>query len=290
MHLKSNAPTLLLCSWLLCGTHALSAPAAAAAASLSPTRIFTIPQRHAHAAMASPPPPLNKGYGIRPSAAVEQGGGFYVPGFEGTKLRVTAAAVLSAGLVLNRVLSPGEPASSQIVSEALGAFGCVLIFAQSAAQSKLQAEMEADELRAAFASRMSETQELDGSLTADATREARARWAATTLLKLTPARAVLWVGGDGLLLKFGRFPEADAAEPVGDGSALRAMLPAGSPSQCVELSERPPSPLPSNAASAALCRCGDGVIVLASERPAAFSAKHVRWLEQSCKQLELPTA
>ena len=37
-----------------------------------------------------------------------------------------------------------------MVSEALGAFGCLLIFAQSAEQGKLEAEIESDALRAAF--------------------------------------------------------------------------------------------------------------------------------------------
>ena len=250
------------------------------------------------AMMAAPPPPPKAFYN-RPSAALERGGGFYVPGLEGTKLRVVAATVLTAGLTLNRFLSPGEPASSQIVSEALGAFGCLLIFAQSASQAKLEKEIEADDLRAAFAARQSEVQELSSSLRADANQEARARWSAAALLRLTPARAVLWIGAganeaaDDVLIRYGRFPPGDAATAKGAGGAqLRAMLPVGVRSTSVELSDgvseaRPPAPLPSNAASVALCRCGDGVVALASERPAAFSPQHIQWLEAAARLLEL---
>ena len=105
----------------------------AAAAALSPLA----PMRSSPIHMAAPPPPpLNKGYGARPSAAVEQGGSFYVPGLEGARVRIAGATVLTVGLVLNRVLSPGDPTGSQTVSEALGALSIAIIFAQSAAQQK----------------------------------------------------------------------------------------------------------------------------------------------------------
>ena len=86
-----------------------------AAIALAPPPRSTLVMRSAPralATMASPPPPVSKGYYARPSAAVEQGGSFYVPGLEGSNLRLSAAALLSVGLVLNRVFSPGEAASS----------------------------------------------------------------------------------------------------------------------------------------------------------------------------------
>ena len=80
-------------------------------------------------ASAGPPPyeEAKKGFYVRPSAAVERGGGFFIPGLEGYKLRLAVALLLSAGLLLNRVLSPGEPGVSQLVSEVLGASGLSLI-------------------------------------------------------------------------------------------------------------------------------------------------------------------
>ena len=51
------------------------------------------------AAPPPPPPPKVKGSGyyVRPSAALERGGGFYVPGLEGDRLRLLVAVVLLVG-------------------------------------------------------------------------------------------------------------------------------------------------------------------------------------------------
>ena len=251
--------------------------------------------------MAAPPnkkSPKSSAYYRRPSAALERGGGFYVPGLEGSRLRVAVASILSVGLVLNRILSPGTPTSSQVASEVLGAVGIAFVFAQSVVQSRLEAEIEADELRSALVSRLSEVQETGPSL-ADGSRPplaaARAKWAAAALLRLTPARAAVWVASDGeVLLRFGRFPDDSGAASGGDGEALlstlRSSRPASQPEAAawsVELGSAaapPPHPLPSNSESAAICQCGGGVLALASERPAAFSAEHLQSLER-CKLL-----
>ena len=43
-----------------------------------------------------------RGFYIRPSAALERGGGFFIPGLEGSKLRFAIAFVLLGLLTLNR--------------------------------------------------------------------------------------------------------------------------------------------------------------------------------------------
>jgi hypothetical protein len=264
------------------------------ALALAPPPAARLARQQPQLRMMAPPPSSPKagsGYYVRPSAALERGGGFYVPGLEGTRLRVVGAAVLSVGLVLNRVLSPGEPQTSQVVSEALGALGCAIVFGQSAAQQRIEAEQEQDELRAALASRMSETQELGATLAQDEPRAARSRWAAASLLRITPARAVVWVGGDGgVMLRCGRFPPGDiGSEPDAAESGARRLLELsrGGGSLAIELADgEPTAPLPSNSASVAVCPCGDGVLALASEQSAAFSPTHVRWLERSAALLE----
>ena len=231
-------------------------------------------------------------YYQRPSAALERGGNFYVPGLEGTRLRVAAATVLSVGLVANRLLSgDGPPPPSQSVSEALGALGCAIVFVQSALQLRADAAAEQDALRAAFASRLKERQQLDATLP-DLTAE-RARWAAATLLRLTPARAVVWATAKGVCMRYGRFSEGDqqaAAESSSPASAAAAALrvllrrAAGDGrSGTLEAdsgSEGLEGVLPGNSVSVALCACGEGgVLALASEQPAAFSDAHVATLE-----------
>ena len=235
------------------------------------------------------------GYYKRPSAALEQGGSFYVPGLEGPRLRLGGAAVLSAGLVLNRLLSvSGLPATgpefSQVVSEGLGALGIALIFIQVALQQKLDKEVEQDELKAALASRMSERQEFSPEL--DAACASRTRWAAAALLRLTPGRAVVWVSDEAeasMLLRFGRFPDGTGEMLSSSSKPLRALLE-GATSALVDLSDRKaPPPLPSNAESAALCVCGDGILAMTSEQIAAFTPKEQRYLELCCALIEGPS-
>ena len=117
---------------------------------------------------------------------------------------------------------------------------------------------------------------MSASAASNPLREARARWAAGALLRIL-RHAVVWVGGGGrpdeqALLRFGRFPERDAAAASTSADGLRALLPAGASSfVCGDLgtieARRIRLLLPSNAASAALCKCGGGVLALASGGP-----------------------
>ena len=113
-------------------------------------------------ASAGPPPyeEAKKGFYVRPSAAVERGGGFFIPGLEGYKLRLAVALLLSAGLLLNRVLSPGEPGFSQLVSEVLGASGAAYLWAQVAAEEAAQREAEIAARAAALKPRVTEGEAL----------------------------------------------------------------------------------------------------------------------------------
>jgi len=56
-----------------------------------------------------------KGLYVRPSKALEVGGGFYVPGLEGYRLRVAIVGLVFTLLTLNRLLLPGyEPQFTQV--------------------------------------------------------------------------------------------------------------------------------------------------------------------------------
>jgi len=61
-----------------------------------------------------------KGFYIRPSAAIERGGGFFIPGLEGRRLRVAISGVVVALLAVNRGGTPLDDVTSfQLVSEAV---------------------------------------------------------------------------------------------------------------------------------------------------------------------------
>ena len=60
-----------------------------------------------------------KGYYRRPSRAIEKGGGFFVPGLEGEKIRVLSAAVLVFMIASNRA-GVADATIAQVTSEVIG--------------------------------------------------------------------------------------------------------------------------------------------------------------------------
>lgn len=88
--------------------------------------------------------PGMKGYYRRPSRAIEKGGGFFVPGLEGEKIRVSTATVLILMVAANR-LGNQQVQFNQIVSELCAISAAVWLFVQgivdffSASEVNLQA-------------------------------------------------------------------------------------------------------------------------------------------------------
>lgn len=73
-----------------------------------------------------------KGFYVRPSKAVELGGGFYVPGLEGTRLRMALSAFAIAMLLVNRAILPGfVPQQSQNISEVITAATTLMLLGQA---------------------------------------------------------------------------------------------------------------------------------------------------------------
>ena len=74
-----------------------------------------------------------KGYYRRPSRAIEKGGGFFVPGLEGERIRLLTAMTLVATFGINR---SGQIVSSfpQVVSETVGLIMALILFLQGFAE------------------------------------------------------------------------------------------------------------------------------------------------------------
>mmetsp|Transcript_50926 Transcript_50926/g.161016 ORF Transcript_50926/g.161016 Transcript_50926/m.161016 type:complete len:344 (+) Transcript_50926:24-1055(+) len=230
-------------------------------------RLCDLPQR---------PRGKSDGFYVRPSAAVEKGGAFFVPGLEGFRLKLLAASVLGLALVANRLASPGEPASSQLVSEALGAAACAQLLLQVAAEAQAGRDEAAEQARALASARLSERLEVSPAL--DASRSSRAQWAAATLLRQTAASAVALyalpggaAGGGGArvepLLRSGRLPSS-AALPSGEALAASLAESGGLyvPEAAVAAKDLA---LPQTAGSAVLQRCGDDAAFLPPPSPSA---------------------
>jgi len=174
-------------------------------------------------------------------------------------------------------------------------------------EARLEQEEQRVALRAALAARIKEVRELDPKLlpaVAD-----RANWVAETLLRLTPALGVVWVAagstagdarsGEGsagteldpaVLMRCGRFPEEGASPRTSGGGRSLLSILGDKAAAALEMDAEgeAPLPLPKNSSSVLLHRCGvAGVLAIASERPAAFTAKHERWLSLLAQYLSV---
>lgn len=231
-----------------------------------------------------PPRDSNAGFYARPSSAVEKGGQFFVPGLEGFRIKLLASVMLIVAIAANRVLSPGTPASSQLVSEVLSVLSCTLLLVQVGAEIEAERAIEREGARAFASARNAERLELDPALSAD--RSSRVQWAAATLLRLTPASIIALYSvaaptGDATpLLRSGRLP-ASAVSPT--SSALLEQLAAGGGDlrYLLEVDGAEALRLPPTAGSAVLARCGDAcVLVAVSELSDGFSVNQRLWISR----------
>lgn len=235
--------------------------------------------------MMARPPKVKSSYYKRPAAALERGGGFYVPGLEGNRLRLAAACVLSLALLLNRIVSEGAT-SSQLVSETLGAAACALLFIQ-VFSDRVAESREIDQAgRAAATARLQEKSEVSPLLSEAQAEDAT--FVAATVLKLTPASFVMLLGESAQpLLRCGRYPATLSAPAVASvrrwlqGSRLYVPRLVGSTD--TEFG------LPDNIASVLVLPCPDTrwVMLVGSELEDAFSEQQAIKMEWLARYLSL---
>lgn len=229
---------------------------------------------------------------VRPASNIEAGGEFFFPGLEGNKLRIFTSCVLLLCLVLNRIFGREAVQTPQIISEILGAIGASTFLYQSLKLDEYERDVKNAELKAMFAGRQNKLEVVDESMPVDLL--AHARWVANSLLKVTPARAVVWVHADGSMkLRWGRFPEGTINDII-DTKPFLELLVDGSGDEPVAVqfdskTRPPPAPLPRNTVSALLCRCGEGggVVALACEQEEAFIGEDEERMKCCVKLLNL---
>ncbi len=141
-----------------------------------------------------------KGFYVRPSKAVEMGGGFYVPGLEGSKFRVGFAILALALLGVNRAILPGyAPLQNQVTSEVLTVVAAVaLLFhaiSENIAATKVAGEMSLASSAAATASGGAQTVAVPSSvLLNDRLPESRTDdelWLMASALQVFPASSTI---------------------------------------------------------------------------------------------------
>ncbi|CAN8068668.1 unnamed protein product [Agarophyton chilense] len=85
----------------------------------------------------APPPSAKPIFYKNPSKAIEKGGGFYVPGLRGPRLRFAVASVVATLLTANHVVTAvAQPPHTLLTSEALAAAAVLAVFVTALRDSK----------------------------------------------------------------------------------------------------------------------------------------------------------
>ena len=87
-----------------------------------------------------------KGYYVRPSKAIEQGGGFYVPGLEDEKIRLVSSGAIILAFFVNRAGQPIDDLQ-QVITECIGYAMALILFIQGIPDSILQANNREEDMK-----------------------------------------------------------------------------------------------------------------------------------------------
>lgn len=195
----------------------------------------------------------NKSRGVysRPSAAIERGSGFFVPGLEGPKVRLAVGLVLIALTVVNHSLSAAATTAdmnpANTFAEGLAGVYSILVLLQAAIEYTKETRgqimiLGKDEPATSSTSSQSTTSSLSQqwSMQVDQEWRERVEWMASLYMSLTPATHIMLVGPGKVLYWLGStaqpsFSEAQekgclaALETVSKSKGGRVSLPEAHP-------------------------------------------------------------
>lgn len=181
----------------------------------------------------------NDGVYTRPSAAIERGSGFFIPGLEGPKIRLVVGLVLFTAVVINHVLSFGFTAEASmtagnILAEGLAVVYSILVLLQAAVEAVQETASQIQigskkkkpapslaEDTSAFATRSWIVTWNPNAPSNDAWRN-RVTWSAQTLLGLSAATQVMLIGSDGILYRLCK-EESTTTQPQDDAATNGAI-------------------------------------------------------------------
>lgn len=92
------------------------------------------------------PPPVKPSFYKNPSKAIEKGGGFFIPGLRGPRLRYFVSVVSVSLLTLNHIASPQAQSNTLLLSECLALLAALTVFTTAVVDTI--AESETSSLRA----------------------------------------------------------------------------------------------------------------------------------------------
>jgi len=168
-----------------------------------------------------------EGVYARPSAAIERGSGFYIPGLEGFRVRILSGFVILGLSYVNSNLSSITEESSgalQLSNNLAAVYGFLLFFqalvdygketlfsSSSSEQGKKFKASGTKQLQQVISSSLKENQELYELL----------KWTAATYVSLTPSKSFLVVDGRKreIVYGLGNTEKLDVSSPIGESVA-----------------------------------------------------------------------
>jgi len=225
-----------------------------------------------------------EGVYVRPSAAIERGSGFFIPGLEGAKVRVAVGVLL---LVVNALVFATNTASTatngNLFTQGLSAVFALLVLFQAAIEvSREEKRMNGDVATVTAESPQQVWQKRWSVPPMDERWKERVEWAASSYLALTPARNIILLGPGKVLFSLGcdilDVPAESclaALETIANSTSGRVTIPKSHPAA---------TNVPETTRCVVLQRVNDEqqicLMVLSDQLLASFTKQDLKWLGQ----------
>lgn len=192
----------------------------------------------------------------RPSAAIERGSGFFVPGLEGPKVRLVFGIILLSSTFVNHIL-PNQSSAGNTLSEGLAGFYSLFVLLQAAIEftkeekGKIVVGGQGGDVVAENVA--SYKQQWSGCAMDDTAWRDKVQWAASSYLSLTRATHIMLLGPGKVIFSLGQSYPPNDGDKVSTGTI--AALEALSKSQSGRVSLPSSHPTVKNVADAEFRRC-----------------------------------
>ncbi len=174
-----------------------------------------------------------EGVYVRPSAAIERGSGFFIPGLEGPKVRLASGIVLICSLVFIVTNSPASNAGNTFANGLTAVFATIVLL-QAAIEYQKESGSQIVTLGSSVPSTVTWKKQWLIPSTDTIWRE-RVEWAASSFLSLTAATNIVLVGPGNIVFSLG-IDNVDAIDPNSCLAALDTLAESKSGRVAVPLS------------------------------------------------------
>ena len=193
--------------------------------------------------LANDDTPKRRGSGVyvRPSAAIERGSGFFVPGLEGSKVRILVGFVFILFTIFNhwydqRFIIPDSDSSplmsGNAFSESLAVAYGLLVLLQGIIEARkdilaVNAFSNSDTIQTSANVQLLQQQWSIGNADQNADWRQQVEWAASTFVSMTPATNMILIGPGKIVFSLGTQPRhtvSDEDEAFACSAALTTLV------------------------------------------------------------------